>query len=66
MTSATVLGPAYIIAARRTALGRPGGLHRSRRLESLTAPVVLAALEDARLGGGRGRGDHLRQHHGGR
>ena len=49
MTSATVLGPAYIIAARRTALGRPGGLHRSRRLESLTAPVVLAALEDARL-----------------
>ena len=49
MTSATVLGPAYIIAARRTALGRPGGLHRSRRIESLTAPVVQAALEDARL-----------------
>ena len=44
MTSATALGPAYIIAARRTALGRPGGLHRSRRIESLTAPVVQAAL----------------------
>jgi acetyl-CoA C-acetyltransferase len=49
MTSATVLGPSYIVAARRTALGRPGGLHRSRRLESLAAPVVLAALQDARL-----------------
>jgi acetyl-CoA C-acetyltransferase len=49
MTSATALGPAYIVAARRTALGRPGGLHRSRRIESLTAPVVLAALEDAKL-----------------
>jgi acetyl-CoA C-acetyltransferase len=49
MTSAPVLGPAYIVAARRTALGRPGGLHKSRRIESLTAPVVLAALEDASL-----------------
>src|SRR6476659_2970752 len=49
MTSATPLGPAYIVAARRTALGRPGGLHRSRRLESLTAPVVQAALQDAKL-----------------
>jgi len=49
MTSAPVLGPAYIIAARRTALGRPGGLHKSRRIESLTSPVVLAALEDAGL-----------------
>ena len=27
---------------RRTALGRVGGLHRSRRLEDLTAPVVRA------------------------
>jgi acetyl-CoA C-acetyltransferase len=52
MTSATVLGPAYIVAARRTALGRPGGLHRNRRIESLTAPVVLAALEDAKLEAG--------------
>jgi acetyl-CoA C-acetyltransferase len=49
MTSATALGSSYLIAARRTALGRPGGLHRSRRLESLTAPVVLAALADAGL-----------------
>jgi len=43
MTSATPLGPAYIVAARRTALGRPGGLHRSRRIESLAAPVVQKA-----------------------
>src|SRR5262245_43133140 len=49
MTLATALGPSFIIAARRTALGRPGGLHRSRRIESLTAPVVEAALGDARL-----------------
>src|SRR5262245_5076680 len=49
MTSAAVLGPAFIVAARRTALGRPGGLHKSRRIESLTAPVVGAALEDAGL-----------------
>ena len=49
MTQATALGSSFIIAARRTALGRPGGLHRSRRIESLTAPVVLAALEDAHL-----------------
>ncbi len=38
---------AYIIAARRTALGRVGGLHRNRRIEELTAPVISAALEDA-------------------
>ena len=46
MTSATALGSSYLIAARRTALGRPGGLHRSRRLEDLTAPIVLAALQE--------------------
>jgi acetyl-CoA C-acetyltransferase len=40
---------AYIIAARRTALGRVGGLHRNRRLESLAAPVIGAVLRDARL-----------------
>ena len=39
----------YIIAARRTALGRVGGLHRNRRIESLTAPVIAAALEDCHL-----------------
>jgi acetyl-CoA C-acetyltransferase len=40
---------AYIIAARRTALGRIGGLHRNRRIAELAAPVVRAALEDSGL-----------------
>jgi len=44
---------AYIIAARRTALGRVGGLHRNRRLENLTAPVIEAALGDARIAAAR-------------
>jgi len=39
----------YIIAARRSALGRIGGLHKNRRLAELSAPVVLAALADAGL-----------------
>ncbi|MEQ8824396.1 MAG: thiolase family protein [Filomicrobium sp.] len=39
----------YIIAARRTALGRVGGLHRNRRIETLTAPVISAALEDCNI-----------------
>ncbi len=43
-------GQAYIIAARRTALGRVGGLHRLRRLEELAAPVIAAILLDAGLG----------------
>lgn len=43
------LAPAYIVAARRTALGRIGGLHRSRRLEELAAPVITAALADCGL-----------------
>lgn len=38
---------AYIVAARRSALGRIGGMHRSRRVETLAAPVIAAALEDA-------------------
>ena len=38
---------AYIIAARRSAIGRIGGLHRSRRLPALAAPVIVAALADA-------------------
>lgn len=41
------LVPAYIVAARRTALGRIGGLHRNRRIDSLTAPVIEAVLADA-------------------
>lgn len=39
----------YIVAAKRTALGRVGGLHRNRRIDELTAPVVRAALEECRL-----------------
>lgn len=41
--------PAYIIAARRTAIGRIGGLHGSRRIADLCAPVVAAALKDSDL-----------------
>jgi len=37
----------YVVAARRTALGRIGGLHSARRLEQLAAPVVEAVLDDA-------------------
>lgn len=47
------LRSAYIVAARRTALGRLGGLHRNRRLEELGAPVVAEALKDARLSAAR-------------
>ena len=39
--------PVYIIAARRTAIGRIGGLHKLRRVEDLAAPVVEAVLKDA-------------------
>jgi acetyl-CoA C-acetyltransferase len=45
----TATASAYIIAARRTALGRVGGLHKARRLEDLAAPVVAAALADAKV-----------------
>lgn len=41
--------PAYIIAARRTAIGRVGGLHKKRRLEELCTPVIDAALRDSEL-----------------
>ncbi len=37
---------AYVVAARRSALGRIGGLHRNRRIEDLAAPVLSAALDD--------------------
>lgn len=43
------LVPAYIIAARRSALGRIGGLHKLRRVEELSAPVIAAALGDCGL-----------------
>jgi acetyl-CoA C-acetyltransferase len=39
--------PAYIIAGRRSAIGRIGGLHKNRRIEDLCAPVVAAALQDS-------------------
>jgi acetyl-CoA C-acetyltransferase len=40
---------AYIVAARRSALGRVGGLHARRRIEDLTAPVVRAVLGDCKI-----------------
>ena len=42
-------GKAYIVASRRSALGRLGGLHRSRRLGDLAGPVVAATLQDAKV-----------------
>lgn len=44
------VGKAYIVAARRSAIGRLGGLHRNRRLEDLAGPVLLQALDDVALG----------------
>ncbi len=38
---------AYIVASRRSALGRIGGLHKGRRIEELCAPVLAAALRDS-------------------
>jgi acetyl-CoA C-acetyltransferase len=40
---------AVIIAARRTAIGKLGGLHRSRTIEKLAAPLIPAILADAGL-----------------
>jgi acetyl-CoA C-acetyltransferase len=40
----------YVLAARRSAIARIGGLHRARRIEELAAPVIGAVLVDARLG----------------
>lgn len=40
---------AIIIAARRTAIGKLGGLHKSRSIEKLAAPLISAVLSDARL-----------------
>ncbi|MFM9942246.1 MAG: thiolase family protein [Hyphomicrobiaceae bacterium] len=42
-------GSAYIISARRTALGRLGGLHRARRVQDLAALVIAACLKDCGL-----------------
>jgi acetyl-CoA C-acetyltransferase len=38
---------AVIVSARRSALGRVGGLHRNRRLEEFARPVITTALADA-------------------
>ena len=38
---------AVLVSARRSAIGRVGGLHRSRRIEELAEPVLRAALDDA-------------------
>jgi acetyl-CoA C-acetyltransferase len=38
---------AIVIAARRTAIGKLGGLHRHRRVEMLAALVIRAILDDA-------------------
>lgn len=43
------LTASYIVAARRSANGRIGGLHQERRVEELSAPIVETALKDARL-----------------
>lgn len=40
---------AIIVAARRTAVGRVGGLHRHVPLEQLAAPVIRAVLSDAAI-----------------
>ena len=43
------LHDAYIVAARRNALGRVGGLHSRRRIEDLAAPVMRAVLGDGKI-----------------
>jgi acetyl-CoA C-acetyltransferase len=40
---------AIVIAARRTAIGKLGGLHRRRPVEELAAPVIQAVIADSRL-----------------
>jgi acetyl-CoA C-acetyltransferase len=40
---------AIIIAARRTAIGKLGGLHKGRSIEKLAAPLISAVLSDAGL-----------------
>lgn len=39
----------YIVSARRTVLGRVGGLHRLRRIDDLCALPLTKALEDAAI-----------------
>lgn len=44
---------AYIVAARRAANGRLGGIHRNRRIEALAAPILSQTLEDAGIAASR-------------
>ncbi len=44
---------ALIVAARRTAIGRIGGMHRTRPIEALTAPLINALLQQSGLEGRR-------------
>jgi len=43
------MSQAVIVAARRTAIGTVGGLHRARPMETLGAAAVMAALADSGL-----------------
>ena len=43
------LSEAYIVAARRTALGRVGGLHARRRIDDLTGPVIRSVIGDSKI-----------------
>lgn len=43
---------AIVIAARRTAIGRAGGMHKNLSLAELAAPVLQAVLSDARIEAG--------------
>ena len=46
------MSAAVIIAARRTAIGNVGGMHRARPVETLGAAAVMAALADSSLSPG--------------
>lgn len=41
--------PTFLVSARRSALGRVGGLHRGRRISELAAPIIRGCLKDAHL-----------------
>ena len=46
------MSEAFVVAARRTPIGRVGGVLRNLRVESLAAPVMRAVLADAGLAAG--------------
>ncbi len=45
------MSAAFVIGAKRTAIGRVGGLHRRRDLPALAAPLIAALLGEAGLDG---------------